>query len=75
VGKTNFRDFYRNETRNPNLDKGDCMNCDDREKSQIDKFREAARELETDDSEEAFDATLKKIAKAPPPKDDNGKRK
>ena len=39
------------------------------EKSQIDKFREAARELETDDSEEAFDAKLKKIAKAPPPKD------
>lgn len=29
---------------------------------QIDKFKEAARELETDDSEEAFDAKLKKIA-------------
>jgi hypothetical protein len=39
-------------------------------KSQIDKFKEAARELETDDSEEAFDAKLKKIAKAPPPKDE-----
>lgn len=36
--------------------------------SQIKKFREAARELETDDSEEAFDAKLKRIAKAPPPK-------
>jgi hypothetical protein len=36
-------------------------------KSQIDKFKEAARELEADDSEEAFDAKLKKIAKAPPP--------
>lgn len=31
--------------------------------SQIDKFKEAARELETDDSEEAFDAKLKKVAK------------
>ena len=39
------------------------------EKSQVEKFREAARELETDDSEEAFDAKLKKIAKAPPPQD------
>jgi hypothetical protein len=35
--------------------------------TQIEKFREAARELETDDSEEAFDAKLKNIAKAPPP--------
>jgi hypothetical protein len=38
--------------------------------SQIDKFREAARELETDQSEEAYDAMVKKIAKAPPPKAD-----
>lgn len=36
--------------------------------SQIDKFREAARELETDQSEEAFDRTLRKVTKAPPPK-------
>ncbi len=36
--------------------------------SQADKFREAAREVETDDREEAFDAALKKIAKAPPEK-------
>jgi hypothetical protein len=34
-------------------------------RSQVDKFKEADRELETDDSEEAFDAKLKKIAKAP----------
>lgn len=40
---------------------------------QVEKFREAARQLETDDSEEAFDAKLKKIAKAPPPKDDKAK--
>ncbi|WP_315925750.1 hypothetical protein [Mesorhizobium sp. SP-1A] len=31
-------------------------------KKQIDKFKEAARELEADDSEEAFDAKLRRIA-------------
>ena len=36
-----------------------------KEKSQVDKFREAAREVETDDREEAFDAIVKKIAKTP----------
>jgi hypothetical protein len=35
-----------------------------KDKSQIDKFREAARELRTDDREETFDAKLKKIATA-----------
>lgn len=35
-------------------------------KTQREKFEEAARELETDDSEEAFDAKLKKVTKAPP---------
>lgn len=39
------------------------------DKKQIDKFRKAARELETDQSEVAFDRALKKVAKAPPPKD------
>ncbi|MER9361679.1 DNA-binding protein [Mesorhizobium sp. M0500] len=39
------------------------------EPKQIDKFREAARELQTDQSEEAFDRVLKKVAKSPPPKD------
>ncbi|WP_185969868.1 hypothetical protein [Rhizobium straminoryzae] len=38
-------------------------------KRQIDKFREAARELETDDDEARFDQRLGKIAKAPPQKD------
>ena len=42
-------------------------------KSQIDKFREAARDLETDQSEERFDRILKKIAKTPPPKGDKPK--
>ena len=32
---------------------------------QIDKFKEAQRDLETDQSQEHFDAMLKKVAKAP----------
>ncbi|CAI2932034.1 hypothetical protein [Aminobacter niigataensis] len=36
------------------------------EAPQIDKFREAARELETDQSEESFNRALKKVAKAEP---------
>lgn len=39
------------------------------EKSQVDKFREAARELETDEREDAFDALVKHIAKSPPSKE------
>lgn len=35
--------------------------------SQLDKFKDAAKELETDDRESAFDKALKKVAKAPPP--------
>lgn len=35
-----------------------------KEKSQIDKFREAARELKTDQSDAAFEAIVQKIAKA-----------
>ena len=38
------------------------------DKKQIYKFREAARELETDDDEKRFDATLGRIARAQPPK-------
>jgi hypothetical protein len=34
------------------------------EKPQIEKFRDLARELECDDDEDAFDARLKRIAKA-----------
>jgi hypothetical protein len=41
----------------------------DKEAAQIEKFKQAARELKTDESEEAFDRVLKKVAKAPPPKD------
>lgn len=34
-------------------------------KPQIDKFREAVRELKTDQSDAAFEAVVHKIAKAP----------
>ncbi len=43
-------------------------------KTQIDRFKEAARELETDQSEEAFDAVLAKIAKAPKLSDEEIKK-
>ena len=36
-------------------------------KDQINRFKEAARQLECDDDEAAFDAKLKKVAKAKPP--------
>ena len=42
-------------------------------KSQIDKFREADRQLETDDDEKRFDERLGKIAKVPPPKSNKTK--
>ena len=35
-------------------------------KSQVDKFRETARELETDQSEEHFDAMVKRVARVKP---------
>lgn len=37
------------------------------EKSQVEKFRELAREIETVDSEEPLNAAIKKVAKSPPP--------
>ena len=42
--------------------------------SQSDRFKEAARALECDDDEARFDAKLKKVAKAPKPKDDETKK-
>lgn len=47
----------------------------EKSESQADKFRKAARDLETDQSEEAFDRTLKKIAKAPAPRDNEREAK
>jgi len=38
----------------------------DDKKSQLDKFKEAARELETDDDEERFGRKLKKLVKQKP---------
>lgn len=38
----------------------------DSKKTQYQKFKEAARDLETDDSEENFDATLKRIGESRP---------
>ena len=35
-------------------------------KSQLDKFKEAARQLATDDDEERFDEKLRKLAKQKP---------
>jgi hypothetical protein len=35
------------------------------EKPQIDKFKETAKQVETDDSDEAFDRALKKVARPP----------
>jgi len=37
----------------------------DKPKSQLAKFKEAAKQAETDDSEEAFDRALKKVAIQP----------
>jgi hypothetical protein len=36
-----------------------------KQKSQVEKFREAAKEAGTDDSEERFNKTLKDLAKSP----------
>lgn len=42
---------------------------------QVDRFREAARELGCDQSEERFDAALRKVAKAPALEEDKPKAK
>lgn len=36
------------------------------DKTQLDKFKEAARELETDDDEKRFDERVKKLVKQKP---------
>jgi hypothetical protein len=38
------------------------------DKSQLDKFKEAARQLETDDDEARFDERMKKLVKVKPGK-------
>ena len=47
----------------------------EKEKSQHDKFREAARQLETDDDEERFEDRLKKLVKQKPDTKPAGKPK
>lgn len=44
-------------------------------KSQVAKFREAARSLETDDSERRFDERLEKIARQKPKPTKKGSRR
>ncbi|WP_292330021.1 hypothetical protein [Mesorhizobium sp.] len=46
-----------------------------KEKSQVEKFRELAREIETVDSEEPLNAAIRKAAKSPPPPKDDKKPK
>ena len=51
------------------------MNAKEKQKPQIERFREKARELECEDSDEAFEAVVKKIAKTPSKKAEKGKPK
>jgi hypothetical protein len=44
-------------------------------KSQIQKFREAAREHEADEDEGKFNDALKRVAKAPLPKSEDSPKK
>lgn len=46
------------------------MSTKTKAQQQADRFREAARALDCDDDEAHFDAKLKKVAKAPKPKDE-----
>jgi hypothetical protein len=45
----------------------------EKEKPQLDKFKDAARELECDDDEQRFKERLGKLVKAPERKSDQGK--
>ena len=42
------------------------VDLSDDKKSQLDRFKEAARELETDDDENRFNEKLRKLAKQKP---------
>ena len=43
-------------------------------KSQLDKFKEAARAIETDEDEDRFNKKLKRVAEAKPEKDAKGEK-
>ena len=47
------------------------MNAEKPAKSQLDRFKEAARQLETDDDEERFNEKLGKLLKKPEPEKDD----
>jgi hypothetical protein len=47
---------------------------DKADKPQLDKFKEAARELECDEDEAHWDERLKKVAKAKPESGDSAKK-
>jgi hypothetical protein len=49
------------------------MNADSKSKSQYDKFKEATRQLETDNDEERFEERLKRLVKQRPKGDDKSK--
>lgn len=44
-------------------------------KRQLDKFKEAARELQCDEDEQAFEKRLKEVGTSPPPMPNKPKRK
>jgi len=47
------------------------MSDSEQRKSQLERFKEAARQLETDDDEERFNKKLRKMAKQKPLTDDS----
>ncbi len=47
------------------------MNAEKPSTSQLDKFKEAARQLEADDDDARFKERLKKLVKQKPAKDDD----
>ncbi|WP_420331784.1 DNA-binding protein [Oceanicaulis alexandrii] len=51
------------------------MSPSDDDKSQSEKFKRLARELECDESEERFDRALKRVAESPPPVRDDKLKK
>jgi len=51
------------------------MTDETKEKPQIEKFREKAKELECDGDERAFEAVVRKIAKSPSKKGEKPEKK
>lgn len=51
------------------------MNAKAKKETQVEKFKEAAREAEADEDEAAFEDKLRRLAKQKPDKPDKGKGK